>query len=75
MSGRPRTTIQSRLDKIKGDGPNSCYKGQIQTEGGVQWVTVIPEDLISEGFPIENSCITEAKVLTERGLRSHRFKK
>ena len=54
LSGKARTTIQSRINKIKGDDIDGQYTIEIPTNGGFQQVTVISEDLISEWLPKDN---------------------
>lgn len=67
MSGKPRTTIQSRINKIKGDDNVTSFEAQIQTPGGTQWVTIIPEDLIVEWIVKDNPDI--ATKLMKVGVR------
>jgi phage antirepressor YoqD-like protein len=54
MSGVNYSTIRKRYERLKGSDINSIKTAEVFTQGGLQVVTLIPEELIIEWLPKDN---------------------
>lgn len=68
MSGKTQSTIQSRVDRMsEGERTTNLKMAEIQTQGGLQAVRLISEDLIAEWLPQDNPAM--ATKLIKLGIR------